>query len=716
MSLTITGPSTSRHPWLEVFSVDPVRGFGDLLAGYAPTFPFSRADAPDAARMLFGPLPSDDFARLALSSGVLGWLETARRTPLSADMAARQNTIREVCEALEIIALLRVTDAAVVMRQEYLRWATWTQQLVMVTARDAQLAYFRMLAQTQGAVADLVANPDALAPLWMRLCREAGGNLPEHYLQIGLLGLRQLPGSIQRGDTPWIAGLAAWALKHDPSDHQFMRYWRPLKRLYPTSPGVLRKQIFNVLEQRPYKDAEIEPPAWWSADPDVRIDPRKATKVSFEPPSLDVLQETLVGIRNGVAFSKLRPKLDVLTERYRIYTERSGDDHNLNLSFNNIGMTLIRDAHEAHVERARYAQSLARESLSYRPNDLYAWSLWRDALAAEGALNAARELGWEKVRRFPEDPKSRTELVNILAQHMGALEEAIAIGHETIELFPENAYARTQLAEVLIANGQEMKALNVILAAITSGAANAVAYAVLARLRAHQGDIEGARRAIVQGLRVDPYDQILLAQMTSLERGVLPQLVSTGYRTHTAHENVDTTDPTLAEVLRDGRLRALRNRLDDDQSARADLKVFLAEDPAFAYAQLLAARHGLWNATSDVLPPVAAAFEAALADEDRAQLVALAKRAPKLEALILLARALLGDPDAARSIADRLIGADDLSQGRSLHILRSRLGPVLAFVRGGGAPLVGIQGNAGQVRQALYDLNEALSAPELIAA
>jgi hypothetical protein len=58
----------TRHPWLDEFERAPAAAPGDLLAGYARVHPYERAAAPDAARMLFGPLPPDDPARQALGA------------------------------------------------------------------------------------------------------------------------------------------------------------------------------------------------------------------------------------------------------------------------------------------------------------------------------------------------------------------------------------------------------------------------------------------------------------------------------------------------------------------------------------------------------------------------------------------------------------------------------------------------------------------------
>ena len=79
MAMTAIRTPPRRHPWLDEFERAPMAAFGDLLAGYARIPPYERADAPDAARMLFGPLSSEDPARRLLGTAILDWLEHRRR-------------------------------------------------------------------------------------------------------------------------------------------------------------------------------------------------------------------------------------------------------------------------------------------------------------------------------------------------------------------------------------------------------------------------------------------------------------------------------------------------------------------------------------------------------------------------------------------------------------------------------------------------------------
>lgn len=154
-----THSEPNRHPWLADLVASPIDAVADLMAGYADIFPFTRADAPDAARMLTDHLHPDDPARDALAKGVLGWLRAKRSEPLPLDPARLQDFVRQVSEVFEIISLLRLIVPAVTLRKQYVRWLEWANRLVLVPSRDAQASYFRMLASTQPAVCKHVTDP-----------------------------------------------------------------------------------------------------------------------------------------------------------------------------------------------------------------------------------------------------------------------------------------------------------------------------------------------------------------------------------------------------------------------------------------------------------------------------------------------------------------------------------------------------------------------------
>ena len=181
-----------RHPWLATFAAAPEVELAEFLAGHAPIHPYGRADAPDAARMLFKHLPANDPVLRVLDGAMLGWLDARRRMPIPIAPAKLQRFVREVAEDFEIVAILDLAQTAAVLRRRFVLWNEWASRLVLSPARDARTAYWQMLALTQPPLATrhdpAAAMPVGLGPLWLRICREAGNVLPRYCLDIGLLG------------------------------------------------------------------------------------------------------------------------------------------------------------------------------------------------------------------------------------------------------------------------------------------------------------------------------------------------------------------------------------------------------------------------------------------------------------------------------------------------------------------------------------------------
>ena len=89
---------------------------------------------------------------------------------------------------------------------------------------------------------------------------------------------------------------------------------------------------------------------------------------------------------------------------------------------------------------------------------------------------------------------------------------------------------------------------------------------------------------------------------------------------------------------------------------------------------------------------------------------------PELTALILLARAILGDAAAAREVADRLGRQNTDVDYEVVEILRPRFKPVLDLIDGGVDASEAVFNHAHSLRIAIYDANEAVSEPTLLVA
>src|SRR5260370_41066038 len=160
-------------------------------------------------------------------------------------------------------------------------------------------------------------------------------------------------------------------------------------------------------------------------------------------------------------------------------------------------------------------------------------------------------------------------------------------------------------------------------------------------------------------------------------------------------------------------MRRLRFRLESptdkasDAAASAELQQIWRENATFAYAEILAARHGALDSERGSLPSFAAAFEEALRAEDRAKLEQLVQFRPRLAALILVARAVLGDAAAALEVEEWLRREPPTGEPPAVNVLRAGLRPILQSIKGGLSPGEAFVSLQQTVVTTLHDANEA---------
>lgn len=673
----------ARHPWIAVFEADPETAYDRFIRGYADTAPYERAEAPDAARMLFGPLAADDPARTKLGAAITGWLDARRREPIPADRRRRGRLIREISESFEIIRALEPGGAAQWVHDNRIRLLDWTSRLVQSPARDARAAFLLTLAVTQPVV-----DAEDLTRLWMDICREAGGAMPREYLDGGLMGLRRLPKiAHQTSEAPWLAGLAQWAMVQEPSEQEFAAEWLALKRVYPRQPGQWRKEIAALLRTKQYRDAGIEPPAWWACDPQMAVmgRPNALLADGYRSPMPDECK-ALIERLQATSYGEVASAIEIFMQAHVRFARATSISQHLVAAVHQLGTALVATRDEAACVRA---EDLARVALHWRPFNAHAWALWADALEARGAVAASEIVRWEQVRRLP---------------------------------FVINA--RTQLAEMLIALDRCEEARTVIDWCFEEGLVDEVVHSLHIRLAAHLDGIEAAREAVVSSVQEFPESRFLTDYEEMLGRDQVPWLTAVRYQRHPLARDSNGSayfagsDSDTIVRLRDlAKAHALADRLSAgaDEETVAEVTAFLAEEPDFAYAQLLAVRAGIWTSEQAELASVPAAFERALADEEAQVLARLAERAPKLEALTLVARALFGDVDAQDRIADWL-SEDEMDEPGPIADMRPRLRVILGGATSADDVATGLSAQRDKVLSVLRRVNEALIDSDLIAA
>lgn len=707
-----------RHRWIDQFLDDPRCGYADLVAGHAAIHPYQRADAPDAARLLFGGLAEDDPARAVLDNAVLDWLDTRRRESAPPRPGPRQSWVREISETLEIVYILDLPRTAVALRRRRAEWTDFCARHVLAPSRDARAMLWRTLALTQtlAHTTDPALSAQELVPLWHLLCREAGGALPTHYLAIGLLGLRRLP--LANSDLPWLAGLAHWAMARKPNGAAFRAEWLALKSLYPRNPSIWRTQVTQLLDTKLFSNAGITAPGWWGeADPDLRPPksvPNQSSPKVLRSPGPDACAAVIA--RLGEPFAAMRGAIDALVAGHRQFLNATGEPSYFSRMVHVLGSALIDHPADSPTERARVAEALAREGLAWEPYNGFLWSVWHRALIAQGRLHAAELLGWELLRRNPDQPEGFTLLALLLARLPERRLEAEALLSETIERFPANAPARNQLAELLIAGDRAEEATAVMDDAFADGAVDAFSFGVRARLLGHADRTADASAAVAEGLRRFPQDRFLADCASRLVRGQpLPWVANElAAPLPAASEAEPGGDAELARILALGRLRRLRFLQEHAATLGeppADGPDLLHGDVDTAYARVLSLRAG--GTEVDVMPVFAVAFEAALHAEDRARLERLAQTQPRLRALVLVARALVGDTTAASEIDAWL--AEPLPPGKER--IADRLHAALRVVRGDAASVLEpLQRHRVAVLRLVHDASEATLGEALLAA
>lgn len=673
----------ARHPWIGVFEADPSMAYDRFIRGYADTAPYERAEAPDAARMLFGPLTADDPARTMLGAAIIGWLDARRREPIPADRRQRGRLIREVSESFEIIRTLEPGGAAQWLHDNRIRLLDWTSRLVQSQTRDARAAFLLTLAVTQPVV-----DGEDLTRLWMDICREAGGALPREYLDIGLMGLRRLPKvAHQTSEAPWLAGLAQWAMAREPSGQEFAAEWLALKRVYPRQPGQWRKEISALLRTKQYRDAEIEPPAWWACDPQMAVIGRPNVLLAdgYRSPMPDECK-ALIERLQATSYGEVVPAIETFMQAHVRFARATGISQHLVAAVHQLGTALAATRDEAACVRA---EELARVALHWQPFDAHAWTVWADALEARGSVSASEIVRRERTRRLPFDVDGRN-----------------------------------QLAEMLIALERCEEARTIIDQCFSEGLADGATHSLRIRLTAHLDGIDAARHLAKVAMEELPDSGILAYYAERLDHEERPALIAVRYQKNPLKpvsgalpSLAGAEDRTVVRLRELASAQALGSRIvsDHDDVAVAEVRELLAEEPDFAYAQLLAVRAGLWAGEESEFASVPAAFERALGEEDAHTFARLAERAPKLEALTLVARALFGDFDAQGRIADWLAESAKDEPG-PVADMRPRLRVILGGATSADDVATRLSSQRDKVLTVLRRVNEALIDSDLIAA
>ena len=695
MSSIATKETPRRHPWLAALVAAPEQELRALVGGYAEIAPFGRAEPADAAVSLLFGLAADDPASRAFDAGCHALLEELRQAMLEAN----ESRFRRFAATLDrLLAVIRRTRPPGTVRDLHMRYAYWFGVLETSAIDhwlDPRREYWRVLALTQDMVGEDLA-PRRLMALWFDICAEVGplGRYNETYLDVGLTGLRRLSlGSEHDTNEEAVChGIARWAARQRPDKKTFVNRWYEIESAYPRAPTywpLLGADVIAAVEDAlrldtKSKDATFPAAAWWRAELDLPpasmgSAPPSERRRAIEPPPREARERILRDVATR-PIETLEPRIERLLTSHRRYADATGDLYYLVRTACNVGMRLLRQKPAERAKRGVLAARLARQALDYAPANVYAWALWRDGLAAQGAVTAVETVGWEAVRRFPEDPQWRSQLATLLTKELGRSDEAERLLRETMGLFPVNAVVRAQLATLLAEeSGRYDEAERRLRETIVLLPDHPHTYTQLAILLAdHFERADDAIGALEMLLKRQPDDTVARDLLTKMRAGqrLRRKQLKTKSRATVPTETVEIDIDFPAARARRALFLVETAGNTDREEALAVVKRILAEYPGLAYARYVAERLGL-PSTGRPETAFAFAFEKAVGEGSADVLEALRGRTHGVDAYIVRAGLTLVSGETSFELPEAANDVDEGAASRRLGNLTGEISPAL---------------------------------------
>lgn len=399
----------------------------------------------------------------SIDTQCLELLEAHRRTLLTYDGGRFDVELLRLVSLVAIVHRIRPRRTIGSFHSEFVKWNRFFRNFVIDRGLDLRRDYWRVLATTQDLGAEVAGlEPRRLMPMWLSICSGSGdrGDYPDHYLEVGMLGLRRLPlvGDIASNDDFVLHGLARWAAWQRPTREHFLREWHLIEGDFPRSDAFWRDHaeaaiaaVENEVRERIHGDAGdvFVAAAWWRKalkGKTVVSAMRGRGRSALEPPDKRLWKSLLRDIERPMV--ELSARLDAMMASYVRHAELSGDVFYLVRTACNVGMRLLENgATSERPARAARAVGLAEIALAQEPSNVYAWALRRGALAEMGRTRDAVLIGWETIRLFPENAQWRNQLARLLGS-LGDVDEARALLRETIALFPDDVVAMTLAASI----------------------------------------------------------------------------------------------------------------------------------------------------------------------------------------------------------------------------------------------------------------------------
>jgi len=651
-----------RHQWLDQLIATPAAEVRALTEGTASIHPFGRAEPSDAAATILFGLGPEDPAVKAFDQGTLEVFVQYRTATVRVDRWQRDRIALTALDLMTVVQRVAPHNTVIDLHRRFAYWNAWAETLVVDRGLDLRREYWRSLSLTQDIAGEAGLASRRLLPFWLSICSEAGlrGRYDESYLTVGLLGLRSLPlGEEAANEEAALHGLARWADAQRPAKTRFLREWHVLAGAFPRDATFWAELVTRVLTSveeeiaRQTTRARRTFPAaeWWREELNIVTGRRVRSRGHhLEPPPRERLREVLADIDARLPFHMIVPRLEPLIQGHERYATGTGDTFYVVRTACNIGMRLLREGADL-ASRASAARELGRLAVNFEPTNVYAWALWRDALAWEGHLEAAEFVGWESIRLFPENPQWRNQLALLLGDQLDRPREAEELLHDCVRLFPYDPVPRTQLASLLASRLNRPEEAESILREAISLFPDDLSTNIIARyqlasiLRRAPTRSTEAKGVLAEAQRIErahPGVASALRQRSDRPPVMIPK------NTKTPHASANVPEDTIELGKSRRALFRMRNASPKSREAiNLEFKKYLEKGEYPGYNYYVAAAVGLVTpATDDAI--IATAFLAAEREGSAGALDRLLGRVEGVDAVVInLACASRGDKDAA---------------------------------------------------------------------
>ncbi|MBF0285825.1 MAG: tetratricopeptide repeat protein, partial [Magnetococcales bacterium] len=438
--------------WLERLQREPDATWEEMVSGLAPPPGYERADAAEALVMILGGAAPTDPARQALDAALTRWIDPFLAwSPEQRRAFGLSRYVHWISQAAMAAGRLELPEFTRHLFEGLLHYRGILPGLYLAPQRDPLLAFYQTLAGSP-------THAPRLRSFWRALCAQSGDLLPDHYLHIGLQGLRQCPPEPPNALPAWVGGLAAW-LPNARDEREFVRKFRALRAMHPRAPETWRQWLAPILEASHPTIAGVsaERLRWWSKEvggPQGTQPAKPCGGSTLRSPYPDELAKILDHFQKDRDVPALAASLKELFTRHQSFIAQTGNSYYFVRAVNETVKVLLRTPNR---QTALISWRLLQRSLVFNPWNAFSWNLLGRALGALGREQSAEWTFWEAIRRDPNNTKHYAELGRLLAS-LGRNDEAEALFREAMRLDPLDLPSRAELGRLLASLGRNDEA------------------------------------------------------------------------------------------------------------------------------------------------------------------------------------------------------------------------------------------------------------------